>query len=45
MTLNKHKIDGVAAFTSATLSRIDFEQRMKVAGYDISGTVITAYHV
>ncbi|BAZ71390.1 hypothetical protein NIES4106_61870 (plasmid) [Fischerella sp. NIES-4106] len=38
MTLDKHTIQGLSAFTSKTLASIEFEKRMINAGYYEVGT-------
>jgi len=38
MTLNKHKLDGFDPFYRPTISATVFEQRMKNAGYQVSGS-------
>jgi hypothetical protein len=38
MTLDKHQIDGLPAFTQKTLPAEDFESRMTEAGYTIAGS-------
>lgn len=38
MTLDKHQIDGLSAFTRKVLSAGQFESLMETAGYRISGS-------
>jgi hypothetical protein len=39
MTLNKHQIDGITGgFKRSTMPAEEFEQCMKAAGYEISGS-------